>query len=306
MEKVSIIIPVYNAALYLRKCVESSLRQTYQNIEIILINDGSQDSSLQICLEYAQNDSRVKVIDIPNGGVSNARNIGIEHATGSFLMFVDADDWLAEDAIDKCSPYMAENEIIRFSAIAVYPNRTKKYKLDKSSGKTKIIGDIIARKTVVACWGALFSKNLFVHPESRFDTSLNIGEDWLMTLRLALRCKKMRFLPNLYGYYYNKTNESSCTLTLNHTKILTQFKALSMIREHVPYGCNSKFALSKCLFIQELIDKCGMAEAGRLLHSIGTDFTRSELMYALSANISIRKKLSLLRFYIGKYTSIIS
>ena len=75
MEKVSIIIPVYNAEAYLRKCIESSLRQTYPNIEIILINDGSKDNSLQICIEYSHGDSRVKVIDIPKGGVSNARNL---------------------------------------------------------------------------------------------------------------------------------------------------------------------------------------------------------------------------------------
>ena len=221
-------------------------------------------------------------------------------------MFVDADDWLAEDAIERCSPYMADNDIIRFSAIAVYPNRTKKYRLSKSSDTTKIIGDIIARKTVVACWGALFRKSLFNYPESRFDSSLNIGEDWLMTLRLALRSKKIKVLPELYGYYYNKTNENSCTLTLDPAKILTQFKALALIREHVPCGHNSRFALSKCLFIQELIDNCGMAEAGKLLQGIGTDFKRSDLIYILSANISLRKKISLLRFYQGKYISRIS
>ena len=102
MNKVSIIIPVYKAAPYLQKCIETVLHQTYSNIEVILINDGSKDNSLEICKEYAAVDNRIKVFDIPNGGVSNARNMGIENATGDYLMFVDADDWLSEDAIEKC------------------------------------------------------------------------------------------------------------------------------------------------------------------------------------------------------------
>lgn len=298
MNKVSIIIPVYNAAPYLNKCIETALHQTYSNIEVILINDGSKDNSLEICKEYAAADSRIKVIDIPNGGVSNARNLGIENATGDYLMFVDADDWLAEDAIEKCSKYMSTYDIIRFSALAVYPHRTRKYKLGKSSSLKKIMGKIISRTTIVACWGGLFSKALFADPAIRFDTSLIIGEDWLMTTRLTQRCKTIKMLPDLYGYFYNKTNENSCTLTLAPSKILNQFKAWKKIRVCIPSGYNAEFGLTRCMFIQELIKNCGLAEAGRLLDEAGESLKFRDLLYTLFANISIRKKISLLKFYI--------
>ncbi len=90
---ISIIVPVYNAEATLSHCVESLLGQSYGNIEIVLINDGSKDASLEICREFAARDSRVRVIDKPNGGVSSARNAGLEAATGTFVMFCDSDDW---------------------------------------------------------------------------------------------------------------------------------------------------------------------------------------------------------------------
>ena len=301
MGKISIIIPVYNAAPYLSKCIESATNQTYSDIKIILINDGSKDNSLEICQGYAAKDGRIKIIDIPNGGVSNARNLGIESAAGDYLMFVDADDWLSEDTLEKCSTYLNEYDIIRFSAYAVYPDRTRKYKLGRSSDIKKVLSDIISRKTIVACWGGLFRKNLFTDPDIRFDTSLNIGEDWLMTTRLTLRCRNITMLPDSFCYFYNKTNENSCTLTLAPSKILTQFKAWDKIRDCIPEGYNAAFGLTKCLFIQELIDKCGKQEAGKLLHQAGESFKCAELLYALTANISIRKKVSLLGFYIGRH-----
>ena len=93
---VSIIIPVYNAASDLATCIESVRRQRYQNIEVLLVNDGSSDASLQICHMYAQRDPRFCVIDKENSGVSATRNLAIEHARGKYLQFVDSDDWLDE------------------------------------------------------------------------------------------------------------------------------------------------------------------------------------------------------------------
>lgn len=95
---VSIIVPVYNAEKTLVRCVNSILKQQYQNTEIILVNDGSTDNSLSICREYEKMDSRIKVIDKPNTGVSDTRNIGMAHASGEYFQFVDSDDWISENA----------------------------------------------------------------------------------------------------------------------------------------------------------------------------------------------------------------
>lgn len=96
-EKISIIVPIYNVELYLEKCLNSIINQTYTNIEIILVNDGSQDRCGEICEQYAQKDSRIKVIHKENGGLSDARNRGIEFATGKYIGFVDSDDYIASD-----------------------------------------------------------------------------------------------------------------------------------------------------------------------------------------------------------------
>lgn len=90
---VSVIVPIYNSENYLKKCVLSILNQTYANLEVILVDDGSSDGSSKICDDYAIQDNRVKVVHIPNGGVSNARNVGIQQAIGEYIAFVDSDDY---------------------------------------------------------------------------------------------------------------------------------------------------------------------------------------------------------------------
>lgn len=96
--KISIIVPIYNCEKYLEQCIGSLVKQTYSDIEIILVNDGSTDSSLSICKKYSETDDRIQVINKKNGGVSSARNVGIKVSTGEYVIFVDADDWLSLDA----------------------------------------------------------------------------------------------------------------------------------------------------------------------------------------------------------------
>src|SRR5690554_6730418 len=101
MIKISIIIPVYNVEEYLPRCIDSVLIQRNIQFEVVLVNDGSTDSSGLICDEYAQADNRVKVFHQLNSGVSSARNLGIENATGEWICFVDADDWIEPDSLEK-------------------------------------------------------------------------------------------------------------------------------------------------------------------------------------------------------------
>ncbi len=94
MDKISVIIPVYNVEPYIRKCIDSVINQTYINLEIILVDDGSTDNSGKVCDEYATKDKRVKVLHKRNGGVSSAKNAGLKEVTGKYLGFVDSDDWI--------------------------------------------------------------------------------------------------------------------------------------------------------------------------------------------------------------------
>lgn len=97
---ISIIVPVYNVEMYLKRCIETVIKQTYKNLQIILVDDGSNDTSGMICDAYANIDNRIQVIHKINGGLSDARNVGIDVATGDYLMFVDSDDWLREDCVE--------------------------------------------------------------------------------------------------------------------------------------------------------------------------------------------------------------
>ena len=109
---ISVIVPVYNVEKYLRPCVESILEQTYKNIEVILVNDGSTDKSKAICLELAEKDKRISFYEKANSGLSDTRNVGLEKATGDYILFVDSDDLLSFNAIESlyklCKKYNAD------------------------------------------------------------------------------------------------------------------------------------------------------------------------------------------------------
>ena len=100
---ISVIVPVYNSEQTLHRCIDSILGQTYRNFELLLINDGSKDRSGEICDEYARQDSRVKVFHKENGGVSSARNVGLDNARGDWVTFVDSDDWVGDTYLDNYS-----------------------------------------------------------------------------------------------------------------------------------------------------------------------------------------------------------
>ena len=108
MDKISVIVPVWNAEPFLHRCVDSILAQTYQNLEVLLVDDGSTDSSLQICQSYADKDSRVQVFHKENGGQASARNYALDRVTGDFIGFVDDDDWIYPEMYEKLHKYLTE------------------------------------------------------------------------------------------------------------------------------------------------------------------------------------------------------
>lgn len=101
MDKISVVVPVYNVSQYLKKALDSIINQTYKNLEIIIVNDGSTDNSLSICKEYAKLDKRIKIIDKENGGLSDARNSGTANSTGEFIIYIDSDDYIEKDMLYK-------------------------------------------------------------------------------------------------------------------------------------------------------------------------------------------------------------
>lgn len=296
MCEVSVIIPVYNAEPFLRKCIESVQAQSVPVSEILLVNDGSTDGSLDICNAYASQDSRIRVIDKPNGGVSEARNVGIDATSGKYLMFLDADDWLDPTAVESCLPYVSHYDIVRFSANLVYHDRSEKYDLGCGETLDDIIGMIVSRKTIVGCCGALFRRELFEN--IRFDSSFAVGEDWLVTAQLAARSRNIKLLPDNYSYFYNKMNERSCTTNMNPDKMVDQFKVLLLIRDIFPCGYDAEFSHTKTMLVLEAVYGFGVAESWRLLNQAGDSFVFADWICAACEKIGSKAKRTLLRLWI--------
>lgn len=298
-DMVSVIVPVYNAELFLKKCLDSIQNQTVSDIEVVLVNDGSKDASLEMCREYAAEDCRIKVVDQPNRGVSEARNVGVDNSTGDYLMFVDADDWLAPDAIESCVPYLGKYDVIRFSAYVVGKEDTTRCSLGASSDRNSVISSVISRDTIVACWGALFSRRLFVENNIRFDKALTVGEDWLVTAELIRHSRSIKLLPEVYAYYYNKTNVSSCTETMDEGKMISQLRACLRIRELFPDGFDEEFRHTRFLLMLESLHKYGVKRSVSLFREADIGLSLQDVIYVIKGKYGSKSKMKLIRTYVA-------
>lgn len=188
MTKISVIIPVYNAEKTLRACVESVLKQEYDDFELILVDDGSKDSSLKICEEYALTDSRVKVLHKENGGVSSTRNCGIAVAVGEWVTFVDADDYIEPSYFSEIPMLQADIVIGSYNHVKadrVYtefcniPYRDVSFK--------KVIQSLLNTSMLRAPWAKFYRRSII--SDIRFPEDMKIGEDTCFVWQYLSRCQ---------------------------------------------------------------------------------------------------------------------
>ncbi len=206
MELISIIIPVYNMEKYLKRCVDSVLDQTYKNIEIILVDDGSSDLSPKICDEYEKKDNRVKVIHKKNGGLSAARNSGIKVASGEYIGFIDSDDFIDSDMYEMLYNGMKKGDCSISNVNFRYyydDGTTKKYFEEYENGCVykyeQFLKDMLTRSCNISVCSKLFKKEIF---EQVFFDENKLNEDFLFMLDLVK--KKI----NIYSL--NKTKYNYC------------------------------------------------------------------------------------------------
>lgn len=230
MPLISIIVPVYNVESYLDKCINSIINQSYKNLEIILVNDGSTDSSIEICNFYALKDSRIKIINKANGGLSDARNCGLEVAKGEYIAFIDSDDWVDEDLykilyelivkynsdISVCSFKKAISEEVKLNNInneAVYINMTALEKIYDNDGVDMVVA-----------WNKLFKKDLLIG--EKFPNG-KIHEDVYLIPRLLYKAKSIAYTNKELIYY--RVNPNSITNSKFNLKRLDYLEALESI-----------------------------------------------------------------------------
>lgn len=206
---ISVIVPVYNVEEYIRECLNSIINQTYKKLEIILIDDGSTDKSGEICEEYMAKDNRIKVIHQRNAGLSDARNAGIEIATGNYIQFIDSDDYIDEDMLETLYNLIIENDAdiamcsnyILKDGIKSCECSNKKYIYDRKEALKEILIDETIRSY---SWNKLAKKELF--DKIRFP-SKRVFEDVLTTPKLFEKSNKVVFLDTP-KYYYRQRNGS--------------------------------------------------------------------------------------------------
>lgn len=218
-EKISVIVPVYNVEAYLERCVESILQQTYAHFELILINDGSTDSSGQICDHLASQYENIKAHHIENAGVSNARNMGIQLATGSWVTFIDSDDFVTQDYLATLASAV-EGENIGFVIAPLHHIKNGIVTdLPPHSGKTELWSTeetmkelLMTTRTSFFPVAKLFNRDLLA--DEKFNTHYHLAEDALFLTELLLKTRCSSVFIDKPVYYYDH-REGSATTSVN-------------------------------------------------------------------------------------------
>ncbi|MBU3093647.1 glycosyltransferase [Clostridium sp. CF011] len=242
-ELISIIIPVHNTEAYIEKCINSVMCQTYQNIEIIIIDDGSKDKSVSICKTIAKNDDRIILIQQPNSGVSSARNRGIELAKGSYIGFVDADDWIENDMYETLYDLLTKESADISICGYIYENTQGKV-IKKAMGGQEIY-QLNSQEAVEMMfdnryyhgflWNKLFCAKLFKTKDGLkipLETGISIGEDRVATFRCMLASKRIVYNPS--AKYHYLLNPSGAINSRFNRKKLSGFKVYEIIFKELP------------------------------------------------------------------------
>lgn len=248
---ISVIIPVYNVEQYLGQCLDSVVNQTYQNLEIICVNDGSSDDSFGILQEYAGRDSRIRIISQENRGLSEARNAGLRCASGAYILFVDSDDWID---LDTCEKALQEDaDVVFWSYYREYgdkPLKTSLYGDQRMVWSVENISELHRRMvglsgkelrtpaqtdSVITLWGKLYKASVL--KEIAFVDTKQIGsEDTLYNITAFFNVRSAVYRPDIY-YHYRKNNQSSFTSGGYHKNHIQKWRELyawirSLLDEH--------------------------------------------------------------------------
>lgn len=234
---ISVIVPVYKAEKFLDRCVSSILNQTYKNLELILVDDGSPDKSPEMCDGFAKKDSRVKVIHKKNGGVSTARNAGLEVAAGDYIAFVDSDDWIEPDMYQKmmAAAESYDCDVVMCDCVKDFPDHSEVYTHDIRSGfydaaqlKKEYYPHLLIMENVeypatISNWTLLWRSTLNTSNQ-RYQAGVRYSEDLLFGAKLLRNASSFCYLKG-EAYYHYVMNPSSAT----HTFVPDKWRDYSLL-----------------------------------------------------------------------------
>lgn len=295
---ISIIVPIYNVEKYLIDCLESIINQTYRNLQIILIDDGSTDNSGKICDEYAKKDNRITVIHQENLGVSKARNEGLKIAKGDYIGFVDPDDFiestmyenLISDALNnECEIAVCGVRNIEYSTKQIL-NETK-LKENKKIDKENFLERILDGKETSAIWNKIFSKEIV--KANYFDENFKIGEDFKWLFTLIKNTPEMKiFLDHKILYNWNKRNDSAVNNKNNYNKNIEKSIMLTYeIKEYVKENISNLYSLALKKYLIMNIMAYERMENKERKKKLKIDIENARKEYLKFKDIDLKEKL---------------
>lgn len=304
-----VVVPIYKVERYLKSCVDSILNQTYKNLQVILVDDGSPDSCPQICDEYAKYDKRVQVIHKENGGLSDARNAGIDSASGKYITFVDSDDFIFPEMIARlyelCEKYQADLSMCQcihgkdkdFLDFVRGRKDIGEVKEDIFENEEKLRAYLISRKIDIVIWKKLYKMELF--QSLRFPKG-KLHEDAFVTYILIDNADKV-IVTNEVGYFYRKNPQSIMNSGFAVQKfhlIEAKLKQLRYIEEKHPklrlYACAGVIYACNCCLEGMVLQGYFEKKAEKWIQRLYRKYT---FMYIKARNIGIGgKMLALLAF----------
>ena len=302
---ITVIIPVYNVEKYLEKCLKSILEQDYNNLEILLIDDGSTDNSSKILDDYAKIDGRIKVIHKANDGVSSARNIGLKYAKGKYICFADSDDYLSKDYVS----YLY-NLILKYDAdisltTKMFGNFNEK-QIRKDSHEVyngiKTTEFILTYKIPIGVYCKLFKTSLIVNKNIFFNEDLFIGEGFNFNVDCFQRANKVA-IGNKKIYYYRRDNSTSATTVFSKNKCLNGLYALDVMKQNFIVdnaGINIAWNFAKWRTYTDIYDMIVLGKAKKNVYKLYINCKKYIKKYACYAWIAKTSKSQKARALIMK------
>lgn len=257
---VTIIIPAYNVEKYIKKCIESVIAQTYSNIEILVVNDGSSDETYSIIKNFSKADNRIRLINQKNLGVSIARNNGMKKSTGDYLLFVDGDDFIASDYVEYMLGLVKKTKAdFCLSKCCFTKSNEKQIKKEKvevlsSEDATALL---LSPEIFVGCWNKIFSRKFLVDNNLWFSSNLFYGEG-LNFITMAAQLSRTIGIGNRKVYYYRRNNSISATSIFDITKVYNGERAIDSIQQSLKIDSqkvDTMLILHRCMYYANALVK---------------------------------------------------
>ncbi|WP_213495808.1 glycosyltransferase family 2 protein [Lactococcus formosensis] len=283
---ISVIVPVYNAEKYLTECLDSILRQTYQNLEVILVNDGSTDRSLEIIEEYAENDERIVAFSIENSGPGSCRNIGLDHFTGDYVMFVDSDDTLCDDLFElllNMTKSTSEIVMCKFSKDISNMGQGSREVIGQTSTFTESVKQMYSPGFASAGpYSKLYGRDIFEY--LRFP-DIAMYEDSAISLQVLSNAEKVIFVDYI-GYYYRFNPESITNKTVSERNF-SIFKKTDIVLNFVEQEHPEAINLARTICVND--NEYVMMESTR----VKTEISKTLFTQLFKQNKELTKEMGL-------------